>query len=455
MKHLRWYLFALILIGYLAAELFIFKPFSGPPPLHPQEISDPSNALYYLPVITPHKTLSHKVEVVHNESRLVKYHWDLAVPDPIEEVLQFYEKKLPSISIEKGKKSYSFSFTPTGASEPETTTVRIGRYKGATVLSIDQLVIIPYKNPLRSLAILVRICTALTLLGLLLAKRWFTILWVDSVKRKLGGTITSQYSPLDQLPAEIAQTENWLHKEEALKKQGFFPIGDYNYVIRGERGYLRAFQEPTRMVTAALYYQGGNVSTELLSFYEQGIVLRTTTLPHPEQEILPNDLIIESLPPTASVGELLEVHRVARAKVDEPPVAVSPDLFPKLWELIDVEPFIRVKRDKNAASPLKSIADRCIGYIPDPPPIEEEAPEEKQRQEDMTNFTDDLLQRVQSKYPDWSVRKKARLELILTKPGFDPRDIDLESLYYMLAKPGIDKEKAIENFIAGLSRKLS
>jgi hypothetical protein len=93
-----------------------------------------------------------------------------------------------------------------------------------------------------------------------------------------------------------------------------------------------------------------------------------------------------------------------------------------------------------APAPSASPLDEGAGAAEEPPaPVVDEA----------ADFKRDLEQRLRAAYPNYSIREKDHFEMYVVKDGI-PHVLDLEPLYFLTKRPGIDRDRAIESFVKTL-----
>jgi len=69
--------------------------------------------------------------------------------------------------------------------------------------------------------------------------------------------------------------------------------------------------------------------------------------------------------------------------------------------------------------------------------------------DDKAAFKAELVERIRAAWPGCEVTDKDQLEVFVVRNG-QRGAVDLEPLYYLCAKPNVDREKAVQSFVSRL-----
>lgn len=104
----------------------------------------------------------------------------------------------------------------------------------------------------------------------------------------------------------------------------------------------------------------------------------------------------------------------------------------------------------------ETVAEPVTTYVPPPSVVpqpaapEEPAPAPGPPSDDAT-FFEELEAKIAADHPDWKVRRE-RFELTVQRLGKAPVSLDIEPLFYLWKRPGVDRNQAIGQFLEGRIR---
>ncbi|MBM3461997.1 MAG: hypothetical protein FJX76_07845 [Armatimonadetes bacterium] len=440
----------------------------------------PDQAPYAIPLPPGSRVDSHGISENDDQS-LWTYQWEVVVDAPLKDVVLFYRERWPD-GYRDTEDGVSFEFVPARASPDEPAAIRLGQSDdGKTYLEISETVKSQAWLPpawvrqwglylgLLGLAILVWVLGRGTLAELLARV-------MMSRQMAAGGT---KLARLDRSPADPVVTKFWSDTQTMLMATGFETAFDFYSPSVGRTNYARLMTRENKTF-AVLYYvlldQHSYTYVDFGTFFEDGSCVTTTSSRFVSDMKRPPEFPLETVSEgTAPLDELV-VHEKAVARHGKSVKTVASEAIFDEWSRVEKAMFeyrkkvgflskegkARIIEESKATSapPPPAPAPPPVPLAPlprpdGPPltapsvasaPIATIAAPAAPVGDPRKAFFEEIQAIILATHPTWEVSVKTDMELWVRSDAF--RDVvDVEALYYLCQKPGIDREKAIQSFV--------